>query len=260
MNYTHSSLSCYLGVMILIASSLTHALAEEPRYFALQVVDDFTGRGVPLVELETINHLRFVTDSNGMAAVAEPDLMGQTVYFTVRSHGYEFSPDGFGFRGKAFKIEPGGKATLNITRTNLAERLYRVTGSGIYRDTVLLGEAAPLEKPLLNAEVFGCCDSVMAAVYQGKIHWFWGDTSRPHYPLGGNFHISGATSALPQDGGLAPDAGVQFDYFVGPNGSVRPMAEMPGEGPTWISAVTVLNDADGRERVYAGYVKIRNQL
>jgi hypothetical protein len=233
--------------------------ADDSRYFMIEVLDDETGRGVPLVELETVNHLRFVTDSRGLAAISEPDLMGQTVHFSVASHGYEFPPDGFGFRGKSFLVEPGGKGTLRVERRNLAERLYRVTGSGIYRDTVLSGGKPPIEQPLLNAGVFGS-DSVMAALYRGKVHWFWGDTTRPHHPLGANFHISGATSLLPMDGGLDADVGVELDYFVGPRGNVRPVAEMPGEGPTWITSLTVLKDEDDVERMYAGYVKIRNQL
>jgi len=249
----------HLWVAGLLACFSMTAAADESRYFAIQVVDEATGRGVPLVELETINHLRFVTDSHGMVAIGEPELMGKPVYFTVHSHGYTFPKDGFGYRGKTFDVEVGGKATLKVQRKNIAERLYRVTGGGIYRDSVLLGRPTPLEKPLLNGEVFGC-DSVMAAVYRGRLHWFWGDTSKPHYPLGGNFHITGATSSLPQDGGLFPDAGVQLNYFVGADGSVRPMAKMPGDGPTWISSLTVLEDAEGRERMFAGYVKIRNQL
>ncbi len=40
--------------------------------FAIRVVDAETGRGVPLVELETVNHLRFYTDSNGTVAFREP--------------------------------------------------------------------------------------------------------------------------------------------------------------------------------------------
>lgn len=251
-----------LHIVLLIfwlAGSSVTAIAQESDYFSIKVVDEATGRGVPLVELETIHHLRFFTDSNGLAAIDEPDLMGETVYFSVRSHGYAYPPDGFGFHGKALEVTPGGNATLEIKRTNIAERLYRATGAGIYRDTVLLGGEPPIEHPLLHARVFGC-DSVMTAFYRGRIYWFWGDTSRPHYPIGGNFHITGATSLLPEDGGLAPSAGVNFDYFVDDQGDVRPMAQMAGEGPTWISAVTVLPDADGRQRMYAGYVKIRNQL
>ena len=58
--------------------------ASEPgtgrgRWFAIQVVDEQTGRGVPLVELETVHHLRFVTDNAGRVAFAEPGLMDQPV-------------------------------------------------------------------------------------------------------------------------------------------------------------------------------------
>lgn len=229
-----------------------------PRPFAIEVVDAATGRGVPLVELKTVNNIRFVTDSNGLVAVFEPELMGQTVFFHVHSHGYEFPKDGFGYRGKAFKIESGGAARLELQRVNIAERLYRVTGGGIYRDTVLLGRKAPLPAPTLDGLVFGS-DSVLAAVYQGKIHWFWGDTSRPAYPLG-NFHTPGATSRLPKDGGLDPEIGVALEYYVDADGFAKPTAKMPGDGPTWLGGLTVLRDAAGRERMYAGYVKVRNLL
>ena len=250
---------CLFALAVWCCALIVSVSAEDRQYFAIEIVDDDTGRGVPLVELETTNHVRFVTDSHGLIAIAEPDLMSRTVYFMIASHGYQYSKDGFGFRGQALKLEPGGKATLKIKRINVAERLYRTTGSGIYRDTVLLGRKAPIDHPLLNGDVVGC-DSVMAAIYQGKLHWFWGDTSRPHYPLGGNFHITGATSLLPKDGGLDPGAGVNFAYFVGADGGVRPTAEMPGEGPTWTGAVTVFKDSDGREQLFACYVKIRNQL
>src|SRR5262249_43175040 len=158
-------------------------------------VDEATGRGVPLVELATVNHLRYVTDSQGLVAFDEPGLMDQTVFFQVRSHGYEFPADGFGFRGAALKVAGGGSATLKFRRLNLAERLYRVTGGGIYRDSVLLGRPTPIREPLLNAQVLGS-DSVQNAVYRGRLYWFWGDTARPSYPLG-NFHVPGATSRLP---------------------------------------------------------------
>jgi hypothetical protein len=248
------------GLVILVAVSLPSLslAASGDLPFAVEVVDEATGRGVPLVELETINHVRFWTDSSGLIAIDDADLLGKTVWFAVRSHGYEFAKDGFGMQGKALQVERGGKATLKIKRINLAERLYRVTGSGIYRDSFLLGRKSPIANPLGAAGVVGC-DSVMSAIYQGKCYWFWGDTSRSEYPLAANFHISGATTKLPQDGGLNPAVGMDFDYFVGSDNRVRAMAEMPGDGPTWISAVTVLREKD-RERMLASYVKIRNQL
>ncbi len=84
-----------------------------PRPFRIQVVDDETGWGVPLVELRTVNQIRFVTDSNGIVAFDEPGLFNRKVFFTVKSHGYEFEKDGFGFRGKALEISEGGSARLD---------------------------------------------------------------------------------------------------------------------------------------------------
>ncbi|MCE9529137.1 MAG: hypothetical protein K8R36_24080, partial [Planctomycetales bacterium] len=140
--------------------------ADKP--FEIQVVDDQSGRGVPLVELTTTAGVTFVTDSAGRIAFDEPGMMNQRVWFAVKSHGYEAPKDGFGIVGTAFDVKPGGKMALKIKRLNIAERLYRITGSGIYRDSVLLGHDAPIKEPLLNAKVTGS-DSVMLATYQGKL-------------------------------------------------------------------------------------------
>jgi hypothetical protein len=226
------------------------------RPFAVTVVDEQTGRGVPLVELRTVNEVRYVTDSAGVAAVDEPGLMGRSVFFHVKSHGYEHPADGFGYRGKALTLTEGGGATLKVRRLNVAERLYRVTGAGLYRDSLLTGRAAPVREPLLNAQVFGS-DSVLTARYRGKLYWFWGDTNRPGYPLG-NFHTPGATSEPPGQGGLDPEAGVDLTYFVDPaTGFARPTAAMPGDGPTWLSGLAAFRDEDGRERLVAGYAKVK---
>ncbi len=229
-----------------------------PRYFKIQVVDEDTGRGVPLVELETVNNLCHVTDSHGVVAFHEPGLMGQKVFFHVKSHGYEFPKDGFGFRGTALEVKEGGSAVLKIKRLNIAERLYRVTGAGIYRDSVLLGDKVPLDRPVLNAQVLGS-DSVQCTVYRGKVYWFWGDTNRASYPLG-NFEAPGATSELPAKGGLDPHLGVNLTYWTDDKGLARKMTAIPGTGPTWITSLFVLTDDRGGERLYAGYVKIKGKL
>jgi len=91
----------------------------------------------------------------------------------VKSHGYEFPKDGFGYRGTRLNVSEGGSATIKIKRVNIAERLYRVTGEGIYRDSILLGEKIPIKQALINGLVSGQ-DSVMAIPYRGKIYWFWG--------------------------------------------------------------------------------------
>jgi hypothetical protein len=241
---------------LLVLAALVAAEPDKP--FAITVVDAQTGRGVPLIELKTVHNVRLVTDSNGVAAFREPGLMDQTVFFHVTGHGYEFPKDGFGIRGKQVKVTPGGSVTLKVDRVNIAERLYRVTGAGIYRDSVLVGAKVPIQEPLLNARVLGS-DSVMNAVYRGKLWWFWGDTQRPGYPLG-NFHVPGATSGLPGKGGLDPDAGVDLAYFKDDTGFAKKTCEMPGKGPTWLTALAVLPDATGHERMYGSFVKVEPPL
>jgi len=151
--------------MPLLAAALTLVAAairpETNDYFRITVVDEQTGRGVPLVELQTVNDISLWTDSNGVIAFNEPGLMGQEVYFHVRSGGYEYPKDGFGNRGVKLRPTRGGKATVKIKRLNVAERLYRVTGQGIYRDSVLVGQPVPLKQPLLNGQVMGQ-DTVIA--------------------------------------------------------------------------------------------------
>jgi hypothetical protein len=234
-------------------------VAERDRCFQITVVDDQTGRGVPLVQLKTTNELRYVTDSNGIVALDEPGLMGQEVYFHVRSHGYEYPKDGFGFRGARLKVTSGGSAVLKIKRINVAERLYRVTGEGTYRDSVLVGRPAPIKHPLLNGQVLGQ-DSVHATPYRGKLFWIWGDTNRLSYPLG-NFAVSGATSELPGRGGLDPSVGVDLEYFVDESGFSRPMIPsdaIPGPGPKWLGGLTTVRDETGIERLVAKYVRVKS--
>ena len=96
-----------------------------------------------------------MTDSNGWIAFQEPGWEGVRIYFHVRSHGYDYPEDKFGNRGKAFTIRAGQRARIEINRVNIAERLYRLTGEGIYRDSALLDQPMPLQKPTMNARVFG---------------------------------------------------------------------------------------------------------
>ena len=147
---------------------------------------------------------------------------------------------------------------MQLERTNIAQRLYRITGAGIYADSLLVGQAAPLAKPLLDGGVLGQ-DSAINAIYRGRLYWFWGDTNRADYPLG-NFQTSGATSALPGHGGLDPDRGIDLTYFTRGDGFVRRVAPIPGQGPTWIDGLVTLEDHSGEERLVCAYAKIRGQL
>jgi hypothetical protein len=222
-------------------------------YFAIEVIDEQTGRGVPMVELQTTNGAGYYTDSNGLIAFYEPGLMNKKVFFGVAAHGYEFPPDGFGIRGVVLETKSGRSERIKIKRLNIAERLYRITGQGIYRDTVLLGRKPPIDQPLLNGEVTGQ-DGVLNAIYRGKLYWFYGDTNRLSYALG-NFSMTGATTDLPQR--IDPSAGFNLKYFVGKDGFVRPKAPMKGEGVVWLFGLVVLPDESGRERMLAYYQRRR---
>jgi len=252
--FTHffrPSLLWLTGLLCLLALA-PRVQASPGDYYRITVVDADTGRGVPLVELKTVNAETFYTDSNGVVAVNEPDLMGQTVWFGVKSHGYEYPADGFGYRGVALAVKAGGQTQIKIKRVNIAERLYRITGAGIYRDSVLVGAPVPIKQPLLNGLVMGQ-DTVMATPYRGKIYWFYGDTERPGYPLG-QFATSGATSPLPGKGGLDPDRGVDLTYWTDAAGFSRPMLPLPGfGGPVWVGGVFTLKEGAGGERLYTHF-------
>src|SRR5205807_919748 len=156
---------------------------------------------------------------------------------------------GFGNRGVKLKPSKGGSTTIKIKRLNIAERLYRMTGEGIYRDSVLVGQPVPVKMPVLNGLVMGQ-DTVIATPYHGKIYWFWGDTERVSCPLG-NFAASGATSDLPGRGGLDPGVGVDLSYFVDASGFSKGMCPDFGPGLQWIEGVMAVPDEGGRERLVA---------
>ncbi|MDO3411792.1 hypothetical protein QWJ34_18670 [Saccharibacillus sp. CPCC 101409] len=221
--------------------------------FQIKITDAETGRGIPLVQLRTTNNIIYYTDSAGVVAFDEPGLMNRSVFFHLSSDGYQVDADMFGNRGQAVDTVPGGSVTLTMNRVNIAERLYRITGQGIYRDSVLLGLNTPIQEPLINGLVMGQ-DSVQTIPYNGKLYWFWGDTDRPAYPLG-NFRVSGATSELPANGGLDPDVGVDLDYFTQPDGFVKSLVPALPDGANiaWVFGLMTAEDDSGQERLLAGY-------
>jgi len=232
-------------------------LRASDRYFGVRAIDAQTGRGIPLVELRTVHEVSYWTDSAGWVATRDPELMHREVYFHVRSPGYTLPADGFGFRGVRLQVRPGGRATVRLERQNIAERMYRITGAGIYRDTELLGQPPPGNTPLVRADVAGQ-DSVQAAVFQGKIYWFWGDTNRLGYPLG-NFRTTGAVSPLPGQEGFDPAVGVPIRYFTGPDGRCKNMCPFePPEGMIWIDGVVVVPDPQQGDTLLAHYARMKS--
>jgi hypothetical protein len=220
------------------------------------VVDAVTGRGVPLVELETVNGLKFITDNAGRVAFHEPGLLGREVFFTVRSHGYAVPKDGFGIAGVRITPCVDKPVEIKIKRHMAAERLCRLTGEGLYRDSLLLGYKPPFAVSPAPGRVAGQ-DSVEALLYHGKVYYFWGDTLRMEYPLG-LYRTSGATTAVPdpKDPKSDPAAGIPFDYFTdAKTGFARAMMPQPErpEGVIWIDAVCVVPDDKGVDKLITHY-------
>jgi len=220
--------------------------------FRISVVDRDTGRGIPAVELRTNDDRSFFTDSAGVIAIVDPDLLGRRVFFEVRSFGYEYEPRSFGRPGLALDLAPGAAALLRMRRHNVAERLYRVTGSGIHRYSELLGDDVPLRSRHQTPIPSGM-DSALATVYRGALFWIWGDTDVLSAPLG-NLRATGARSALPGRGGLDPRIGIELDYLL-EGGRLRPMIE-EDHAPIWLTALRATRDAGGEERLFATYRKI----
>ncbi|MEN9556758.1 MAG: hypothetical protein RLZZ232_3044, partial [Planctomycetota bacterium] len=224
--------------------------------FEIQVVDRATGRGVPLVELTTVDDVTWVTDSAGYVALREPQLLGQTIFLKVTSPGYAVDRDGFGIAGVRLTLGAGEPHRIELTRLNHAERLYRITGRDRYLDSQRLGKAVPAGVPEEQGRVVGQ-DSVQTAVYRDRLHWFWGDTNQLTYPLG-LFRTAGAVSGLPGAAGMDPGRDPGLRYFVGENGFARAMVEVANrEGVVWIQGVSVVRDDRGEPRMVCQYSRRR---
>lgn len=237
----------------LLLSGLITPVVAQP--FAIEVIDSATKKPVPIIQVETVHHVGDYTDNAGLIAFDEPGLIDQDLWFNVSGHGYEVKADGFGYRGAKLHPSSGGKATIEVTRLNIAERIQRLTGAGRFVHAAKLGRPTPGKDPLLAAQVLGC-DSIHTATFQGRMFWLWGDTNRASYPLG-NFSTTLATTALPGEVGCRPDAPIDYDYFKAEDGFVKGVARFPGDGPTWLGALVTLKDHDGKEHLCATYAKVK---
>jgi hypothetical protein len=229
---------------------MAHAL--EP--CRIEVVEKGSGWPVPLVELRTTSDIRFVTDNAGVIACDAPELMGRETWFNLQGHGYEVAADGFGFRGVRLTPEPGVTRRVEVTRKNIAKRLGRLTGSGLFAESQKTGR----ELDCRDQGIVGC-DSVQNAVHRGKMFWAWGDTILPGYPLG-IYDTTSATTAVQPIVSFEPPLRLRFDYFTDGKGAPRAVAKMPGSGPTWVSAYVSLPDKEGTPHLVCSYIKVRNHL
>lgn len=238
-----------LSVVCLTARPATGAEGLNTPCFGIHVVEEQTGRGIPLIEFSTVNDIRCITDNAGWIAFNEPGLMNREVWFHLSLNpGYEMKKDGFGYTGIRMTPKAGGSTTVKMKRTNIAERIARTTGQGLYRDSELL--SLPHALPNLNpAGVMGQ-DSVQATPYREKIFWLWGDTRVPQYPLG-NFHTTCALT--PPD--VKPEEGIAFEYFmdVDKPRQLRQMMPLKEPGAVWLFGLLNVKDEKDHEVLIAHY-------
>lgn len=233
---------------------MLHAASAD--FFGIRVVDESTGQGVPLMTLKTTNHLAFTTDSAGWIAFQEPGMMDQEVFFHLSGPGYAIAKDGFGYASLRLKPKAGELTEVKVMRLNIAERLYRITGQGIYRDSTLLGQESLLPRANVNAGVTGQ-DSVQAVPWQGRLFWLWGDTNRLSYPLG-NFHSTCAWSDLPESGGLHPREGIHLEYLTDEEGQLRKMVPSDQPGVVWLFGLLAVPDLTGRQHLLGHYGRYKD--
>lgn len=236
-----------------IISQFSFQQQENP-YLKIRVIDAETKKGVPMVCLVPLTQERYYSDSNGLIAFNEPGLMDKVVYFEVMSEGYEYPQNLEDKRAVNLFTKAGDSAIIEIRRTSVAERLYRSTGVGIYRDSELLGEPSPIEHPIINADVIGQ-DSNLTAIYKNQIFWIWGDTFLPP-TYKGSFSVNGATSKLPKNGGLDPNKGVNYKYFEDEKGQSRPMIHLKSPGYVWFDWIMNFEDNNGKEQLIAKYANV----
>ena len=74
----------------------------------------------------------------------------------------------------------GNQLVVQLQRAMEAERLYRITGQGRYRESALLGLPTPVPADELPGLVMGQ-DTVFAVPYRGRMFWLWGDTTLAWY-------------------------------------------------------------------------------
>lgn len=195
-----------------------------------RVLDAATGGPVAAVRL-TVDGREYWTDSGGRVAWFDLDDMEQPREVAVWTHGYKHTPGAISATPR-----PGERTEILIDRVNIAERLIRLTGAGIWRDSVMLGYEVPLAEPLLDSKVMGQ-DTTHVTPWRGELFWLWGDTNKPSYLLG-NFNAAGARSAIE----ATPEDGIDFDYLEAPDGFVKPIAPRFQCCPVWLGGLSALSD------------------
>jgi hypothetical protein len=201
------------NIFFFLTILLGFSCRQQNDYFQIEVLDSVTKRGIPIAKISNINGITYYSDSYGNIAYNEQEAMGRDLYFLVAAEGYKIPKDDTGRQSVVLTPNKGKKAIIFMERIQPAERLYRMTGMGIYRDTELLGLKVPSFATYWDrGQVLGQ-DSNLGSIYKNKIFFIWGDTFLPT-SYHGNFSVAGGTIPLPSESGIDPDVGFEIDYFV----------------------------------------------
>ncbi len=217
----------------------------------VKVIDKENGWPVPLVFLTTTHGQVYVTDNAGVAAIDSPELMGRETWFGVKSHGYGRKKDGFGNAGVRFVPEPGKEHVIKVERHQIAKRLGRIGGAGLFAESQKCGDRLTARE----SGEFGR-DSVQTALYHGRIFWLWGDTNMQNYPLG-IFNVTAATTPAPAFARPMPPIDPPYRHFTNEKGRLRGVIKRQGGGPIWIFGLVTLKDGRGREHLCGAWSQIK---
>lgn len=221
----------------------TGTLPAPSQIFTLLVLDRKTNRALPGAQVIT-PHRTYVTDSSGAAAIYETGVMNSHITVTLAADGYVTAT------GVPIDPTPGltRQATIDPDASQIAIRLYRINGPGIFRDRVLLGQSSSQG---LNADMMSQ-DGPMTTIYQGRVYWTFGDTN--HESAGhSNYRGSAAASSVPDD----PERWFPLTYvhqIDGREASIAPASEFDNEGAlAWPGGLASVPDAGGTERLYSTF-------
>ncbi len=237
----------FLSILIIFGLSAGIATGRENRPFVLRFIDSATQRPVPLVEVELFNALRMCSDNLGNIAILEPDLTDKKVRLLIRGHGYRYPRlDIFRERSLHIEIKPGEAAEIELERTTAAERLYRITGSGRLRDSLLAGLATATGE--LPGNIIGL-DSAIPVFWKNRLYSFYGDTLAAD-----RLNLSGSGGEITLNMQDVPESSLPVNFFCDSDGFASRMIELPEPGFVWIETVIPVVSGN-REILVARYVR-----
>jgi hypothetical protein len=221
----------------------TGTLPAPGQMFTLLVLDGKTKRALPGAQV-IMPHRTYVTDSSGAAAIYETGVMNSHATVTLAADGYVTAT------GVSVDLTPGltRQVTIDPDASQIAVRLYRINGPGIFRDRVLLGQSSSQG---LNADMISQ-DGPMTALYQGRVYWTFGDTN--HESAGhSNYRGSAASSAIPVDAERWFPLGY-VHQIDGREAAIAPVSEFDNDGAlAWPGGLASVPDARGTERLYSTF-------